>query len=224
MVFLPRGIRGALRLGRRVAGENGIKRQRTAKGFEDICDPRFGCVVGGINSTVVDKCIRDNLNPPALVIKNHDRAGDLKKHVRDPEFVLRRLRDRRFEPAHAIVAEVTDRASAERGKLRIAGNPESLHPALEFIQRIALRSKNFREPAIGERHGFSGRGERGLSTETDKRIPPDLVILLRGFEKKRRRAPAQLGKCGDRRVAVRNNLGPDRHDPCCRRLLRKGGS
>ena len=106
----------------------------------------------------------------------------------------------------------------------MAGNPESLHPALEFIQRIALRSKSFREPAIGERHGFSGRGERGLGAETDKRIPPDLVILLRGFEKKRRRAPAQLGKCGDRRVAVRNNLGPDRHDPCCRRLLRKGGS
>ena len=146
----------------------------------------------------------------AAVVENHNRPGDHEKHVGNAEFVLGRRRNRWFEPADAIVAEVAHGAAEERGDGRIGRHAIRGHPFLQLIEWIARGLERTVRAAFADRDGFSRGGESGLRAEAEERVAADLVVLLGGLEQEGRRLAAELRERGHRRVGIGDDLAGDR--------------
>ena len=95
--------------------------------------------------------------------------------------------------------------------------PIPRHERLQFPERVGGCPRLGNTAAVGERDLVTMGGDHRPRTATDKGVAPDQIALLGGLKKERSLFRRELREKGERRLAIRHQFHPDRHDRilCC---------
>ncbi len=196
--------------GSAIAGLSGT-RHGAAQQPAHLGDRLGGAGVGGVDPAVLlGEGAGEDRQLVAQVVEDEHHVGDHQRHVRQAEWVGVGLAQR-LDRADQVVAEEADRAAGEgrqvldRSRLE-AG--EVLGDRRVGVGGVAIGAAGLREDAVAP-------AQHGAGAEAGEGVAADLALLGRLEQEAGRPlglGGAQLQEGRDRRLAVVDEPGADRHD------------
>ena len=167
--------------------------QRPVEDFHQRTDPAARRGVGfGRRGELVEKRIRDDLQPAQAVVENEQRVRQHEHRVRDADHVRRRRAERRLELPHRIVGEVADHPAGELRQRPVRHRLIGRHFALERGQDVVLGGKRTDLRALADGDFLITRLEDQPRTAADDRPAAAFFGALRALQQKRMAAVPQL--------------------------------
>ena len=154
----------------------------------------------------------------AQVVEDEQHVGDHQRHVGQAERVGVGLAER-LDCADQVIAEEADRAAGERRQVLDRREPEAARCSATAAYGSGASAASRRRPASRSRDPVAPAQHRA-GAEADEGVAADLA-LLRRLEQEAGRplglARAKLEEGRDRRLAIVDETGADRHHVAARR-------
>ena len=163
---------------------------------------------------VVGEHVGDDLHAPVAMIEHHQGVGEHEDHVGQAELINRWIGHGRFEKAHHVVGEISDRPAGKHRQTFDLDRLIRFHPPLQLVHRIAGTFRNGLGAGLTvllESHLATTATHQPTRAGADERKPPDLVTAFRRLEQEARSAVVEFLKSRHRRFVVGGQLSVNRN-------------